>query len=114
MLKIDLDAKEWKDACLKHNYSVKINKFMRASSEEFQSQNLDKKKQATKNQYYVSIEIPTHQQIKAIVNIFSLHWLNVKIIFVLFSDISILNLRQRKREGFDKSKFLACHFITPN
>ena len=47
------------------------------------------KKQATKNLYYVSIEIPTHQQIKAIVNIFSLHWLNVKIIFVLFFDISI-------------------------
>ena len=51
---------------------------MRTSFEEFQSQNLDKKKQATKNLYYVRNEIPTHQQIKAIVNKFSLHWLNVK------------------------------------
>ena len=64
---------------------------MRISFEEFQLLNLDVKKQATKNRYYVTIEIPTHQQIKAIVNIFSLHWLNVKIIFVLFFDISILN-----------------------
>ena len=101
-----MHTKESKDACLKHNYAVKINKFMRTSFEEFQLLNLDVKKQATKNRYYVTIEIPTHQQIKAIVNIFSLHWLNVKIIFVLFFDISISNLRERKREGFDKSKFL--------
>ena len=100
MLKIDLDAKEWKDACLKHNYSVKINKFMRTSFEEFQSQNLDKKKQATKNLYYERNEIPTHQQIKAIVNIFSLHWLNVKIIFVLFFDISIFETEAEEERGF--------------
>ena len=48
MLKIYLDAKEWKDACLKHNYSVKINKFMRTSFEEFQSQNFDKKNRQQK------------------------------------------------------------------
>ena len=100
MLKIYLDGKEWKDACLKHNYSVKINKFMRTSFEEFQSQNLDKKKQATKNLYYVRNEIPTHQQIKAIVNKFSLHWLNVKIIFVLFFDISIFEAEAEEERGF--------------
>ena len=93
--------RELKDACLNYICLVKVNKFMRTSFEEFQSIHLDKGKIGNKKSvYYVNIGISTHQQIKAIVNIFSLHWLNVKIIFVLFFDISILNPRQKTREGF--------------